>query len=445
MNLFSPLDLRYQKDLPDSLSEFANLQAQVEVEKTWLAMLSSKGICPNISKKDLDKTLGSIGFDEIEEIESRTQHATRALVEAISQRLSKKGFKQQAEWVHVGLTSFDTVDTAIRLRLKWFFEKDFFPQLKNFKKILLELSKKHAKTEQVGRTHGQWAVPTIFGLSFAEALIRIETLEARLCHSIADLRGQCSGAIGGYHAPSLLFKNPLEVEKEVLSSLGLKPHYGSTQILPPEDVIAVANDMYLLCSVIAKVANDLRHLARSEIAEVSESMGKGQVGSSTMPQKRNPWNLEHVCSLFKVLYSKHQLLLLDCVTEHQRDLTNSASGRFYTEFFAVGFLMMKRLSKVLSTLLVDKEKMQEHLNDAGFSVYAEALYVLATKKGHLHAHDIVREASREAEKTGRTLSEVLVKRKIFSSKELNQKDLQKTVLLGSQQKLKAIGEHLCVD
>lgn len=432
--LFSPLDSRYQKDLPYSLSEEANLEAQIDFEKAYLLALMTEGLCPRIDEKELDTILQGLSFAEVEEIEKTTQHATRALVEAISLRLRKAGHPKASDWVHVGVTSFDTVDSAARIRLQRFFVKDLFPELDRLAKELKRWAVLHAETPQVGRTHGQWAVPTVFGLTFAEANERLEDLMVRLRASVVNLRGQCSGAIGGYHALGLLVKDPLKFESKFLKTLGLIPHMGSTQILPPEDISSLAGEVFHAMSVVAKLATDLRHLARSEIAEVAEGMAPGQVGSSTMPQKRNPWNLEHVCSLYKVLQSKLTLFQIDLVSEHQRDLTNSASGRFYVEFFAVAFLMTKRLSKVLSRMEVSPAQMKLHLDNAGSSVYAEAFYVLATKHGTSDAHSQIREASRESEKSGKSLMEVAIARGLLP-KTLDFEALKKEVWRGPQNKM----------
>ena len=292
----------------------------------------------------------------------------------------------------------------------------------------------------MGRTHGQWAVPTLFGLQFAEAHERLDKLENKLDQDLSELTGQASGAIGGYHASSLISQAPLALEKKYLDRLGLKPHYSSIQILPQEDLLSLANTCFCLSSVVAKVANDLRHLARSEIFEVVEGMGKGQVGSSTMPQKRNPWNLEHVCSLYKILQSRYQLLQIDSVTEHQRDLTNSASSRFYGEFFCFHYLMLKRLSKVLSNLQVNTAALAKNLTAAGTSVYAEAYYILGTTKGWEEAHDKVRKSSREAESSGQTLGEVLVAKNLLTAEEVDPQNLEQRILAGSRAKFAAISE-----
>ena len=405
---FSPLDTRYKETLPEALSEEAWLLAQIEVEREWLLELQERKIVSEkMSRSDFDKACDSITAEEIAEIEKTTQHATRALVETIINRLKKAGFAENARWVHVGLTSFDTVDTAQRVRLKSYIENDFVPEINKLKDVLRGLTKKYARTPQVGRTHGQWAVPSYMGLLFAECLDRLHKQEERMLRSWAELTGQASGAVGGYQASSLLVDNPVELEETFLKRLGLKRSLSSTQILPPEDVLNLAHEIFVMSGIVAKLANDLRHLARSEIAEIAEGMAPGQVGSSTMPQKRNPWNFEHVCSLHKVLQSRYLLLQTDLITEHQRDLTNSASGRFYSEAFATAFLMFARMNKVLPNIEIFEENLKRNLDNAGGSVFGEAMYVELTKEGQDDGHGKVREAARTSESTGKDLIAVL--------------------------------------
>jgi adenylosuccinate lyase len=441
MSLFSPLDTRYALMLPASLSEENATAAQAEVEAVWLHILMDRGFCKDkVPLAEIRRLFEGITPDEIEHFEKTTRHATRALVETLAARLTKAGHAEAARWVHVGLTSFDTVDTAQRLRVKAFFQEAGFKALADLQQELKRWAETHRETPQAGRTHGQWAVPSFFGLHFAEAYHRSVVIEKRLRADVEDLRGQASGAVGGYQATSLLVDDPLHLESEFLSALGLKPHYGSTQILPPEDILFVAQDWLAICSVATKVANDLRHLARSEVGEIAEGMAPGQVGSSTMPQKRNPWNLEHVCSLWKVMLSRLQLIENDLISEHQRDLTNSASGRFHLEVFAVGYLLITRLTKVLKTLEADPKNMRRHLDAAGASVFAEAFYVSLTKDGVDDAHGLVREASRAAEKKGTDLLQELRERKLVDAG-LTPDILRAKALKGSALKLKAILER----
>lgn len=435
--LFSPLDTRYAASLPESLSEQAVQGTQIEVERAWLLTLMEVGLCPSLKESQLDEAWKGITAEEIAAVEQRTQHATRALVEVLTTRLEKSGHSEAAHWVHVGMTSFDCVDTAQRVRLKRFFEKDALQQIAQLKKEWRRLARAHQNRIAVGRTHGQWAVPTLFGLQFAEAHERVVSLEVFLKKALENLRGQASGAIGGYHASALLHDRPLELEERFLKRLGLKAHAGSTQILPPEDLLSVAQSYVSICGVATKVAQDMRHLARSEIGEIAEGFAPGQVGSSTMPQKRNPWNLEHVCSLYKVLLTRLALMESDLISEHQRDLTNSASGRFYFEVFMVGSLLIQRLTKVLSRLEVVESNIVRHLQAAGSTVYAEAFYILATRAGIAHAHDHVREAARKAEKENLALWDILARESWFP-KDLTPQKLEERVLSGSHQKMQRV-------
>lgn len=435
--VFSPLDGRYESQLPDTLSEESSIQFQVDVEAAWLLTLGEYKIAPKIPESVLQKVWSKVSSDEIAAIEQRTQHATRALVEVLAERLTREGYEELAQWVHVGLTSFDTVDTAYRLRWRAFYRQDFLPELNRLIEYLVDLGRSHRGSVQCGRTHGQWAVPTVFGLQAMEAAERLREIQIQIENALGDLRGQSSGAIGGYHASSLLSERPLDLERDFLNRLSLKPHYGSIQTLPPEDVFLLASHTLQVGAVVAKLAGDYRHLARSEIGEVSEGMREGQVGSSTMPQKRNPWNLEHVCSLYKVLKSRYGLLVDDLVTEHQRDLTNSASGRFAVEFFATSYLMVLRLNKILKSLSVDVRAMQKHLEQAGTSVLAEAFYVEATRNGVRDAHDVVRKAARQSESSGEALFDILKKQKAISAK-VQLSELQRRMMGGTFQKFAVI-------
>ncbi len=436
--LFSPLDNRYRKGLPRSLSEQALLEAQIQVEIQYLECLMEEGLVGEaVSQADLQKILSDLSFSEIEAIEERTQHATRALVEAIIDRLKKSGHSKASEWIHVGITSFDTVDTAARIRLKKYFTADGFVAIENLKKELARLSKEYSNTPQVGRTHGQWAVPSLFGLVFGEIFERVQVAQKRLEYSWAELRGQASGAVGAYQALGILVDDPIAFESRLTARLDLKPSLGSTQILPPEDMVALAQDFFLLCSPVAKLAHDLRHLARSEIGEIAEGLSPGQVGSSTMPQKRNPWNLEHVCSLYKVLQSRLELMQSDILSEHQRDLTNSASGRFYSEFFCIAHLILSRMTRVLSRLEVFPEKMKSHLEAAGDTIFAEALYVYLTQQGVSDAHNVVRQASRKLTPETPSLVESLKSMGVLP-KEFSFDEIKVEVFKGPRNKMSAL-------
>jgi len=255
---------------------------------------------------------------------------------------------------------------------------------------LISLAEREKSTVQIGRTHGQHAVPITFGFTIAEYVSRLGTRILRLQEATNNLRGQFSGAVGAYNAQSLLIKNPLEFEKVFLQRLQLSPATHSTQIVEPEFMLDFLHAYTSTLGVLANFSDDMRHLQRTEIAEVMEQVSQKQVGSSTMPHKRNPIHFEHVKSLWKTFMPRISTAYMDQISEHQRDLTNSASARFYGETVTALYLAARRLKRVLKGLIVDQESLQKNLEMAKDKIIAEPLYIILAKNGHPDAHEAVR-------------------------------------------------------
>jgi len=200
-----------------------------------------------------------------------------------------------------------------------------------------------------------------------------------------------AGAVGAYNASSLFFDNPIKFEEEVLGELGLKPSTISTQIVEAEFLVDYLNSIISAFGILANLADDMRHLQRSEIAEVGEYFEAKQVGSSTMPQKRNPINFENIKSMWKEFMPRIITIYMDQISEHQRDLTNSASMRFIPETLAGFYVSVVRLNKVMPDLVVDEKNMQKNFETNERMIVAEPLYILLAANGHPDAHEYVRQ------------------------------------------------------
>lgn len=162
----------------------------------------------------------------------------------------------------------------------------------------------------------------------------------------------------------------------------------------------------LVAGVLANLADDMRHLQRTEIGEVGEEFQEGQIGSSTMPQKRNPINFENVKSLWKIVVGRFVTLLLDQISEHQRDLTNSASARTYGEIIAYVVSATKRLTRTMRALTVDRASLARNLDMQKGLVVAEPLYIILAAMSHPDAHEKVRLLTLQAQREMRSLREV---------------------------------------
>jgi len=411
----SPLDHRYSLSNPrlfERLSTFLSEEASVRyclrVELALLKTLLSriKGRADgDLLAPGIEADIDAISPREIYDEEERTHHNIRALVNVMKRHLPSEA----RPYVHLGATSADILDTASSLRYRDVTQGVLVPLLVDLEEGLVRRAREEADTPQIGRTHGQHAVPITFGFALAEYVSRLGKCIERIQRKASNLRGKLAGAVGAYNATSLIVKDPKSLERDFLSSLGLQPSEHSTQLVEPEYTLELLLEMNTAFGVIANLADDLRHLQRSEIGEVREEFTETQVGSSTMPQKRNPWNSEHVKSLWKEFSPRVVTFFMDQISEHQRDLTNSASTRFVAEYLAGFASAVARMTSVVRSLVVDRARMRENLQRAGELIFAEPVYVLMALGGDPEAHEGVRKATLRAEQTGEKLTSLLRK------------------------------------
>lgn len=407
----SPLDHRYYAsnqslftELADFFSENAFIHYELKVEAALTRVLAKRGLCSQAVAEEINKACGEVVPEEVYLEEEVTKHNIRALVNCIQRRVSDEA----KPFVHFTTTSVDIMDSANAMRFKEATEKVVLPRVLELERILIDISRREKNTLQVGRTHGQHAVPVTFGFAMAEYVSRLGGRIELIRETAQNLRGKIAGAVGAYNASSLFFDDPLEFEAEVLWELGLKPSEYSNQIVTPEYLTDYIHAIISAFGVLANLADDIRNLQRTEIGEVGEAFEATQVGSSTMPHKRNPWNFEHVKSMWKEFMPRMITMYADQISEHQRDLTNSASGRFVPEI-VVGFVAaVDRLTRVLKKLVVDRERMERNFALTKEMVIAEPLYILLASLGHPNAHEAVRLLTLESQKTGKTLRELLV-------------------------------------
>jgi adenylosuccinate lyase len=285
------------------------------------------------------------------------------------------------------------------------------PLLKKLELLLCDFAQREAETPQVGRTHGQHAVPITLGFAFAEYVSRLGKSILEIEKLSKNLKGKLSGAVGAYNATSMIVKDPMELDRIYLAELGLEPSDHSTQLVEPEYLLRLLLEFNVAFGIIANLADDLRNLQRSEIGEVREGFGSEQVGSSTMPQKRNPWNSEHVKSLWKAFMPRVNTFFMDQISEHQRDLTNSASQRFIADFAAGFCLAVSRMTGVIKGLGADRRQLLSNLLGGSIpgGIMAEPAYILLAETGVSDAHEVIRRITLAAENEKISFASALAK------------------------------------
>ena len=398
----SPIDHRYSvaeqavfQSLVPWLSEEASVDSCVKAEIALIiAHLTIRGKMTNALRAELEKC--TVDPAEIYAEEEKTSHNIKALVNVLKQKLPQN----LAHFVHLGATSVDILDTSLSLRIKGVTREVILPSLRKLELLLCALAEREADTPQVGRTHGQHAVPITLGFAISEYVARLGKSILEIENRVKDLKGKLSGAAGAYNATSMIVKDPRELEHIYLDELNLEPSEYSTQLVEPEYLLRLLLEFNIAFGIIANLADDLRNLQRSEIGEVREGFSADQVGSSTMPQKRNPWNCEHVKSLWKTFMPRVQTFFMDQISEHQRDLTNSASQRFISDYITGFCFAVSRMTKVIKELGIVKKKLLSNLQSGNLygGIMAEPAYILLAEAGIPDAHEIVRKITLTAER-----------------------------------------------
>lgn len=407
----SPLDHRYwlsNEALFTKLSYYLSEDGAVRYcARAELALVHAhccmRGIDLTNYQTRLTAIIEELDVDAAYKEEESTRHNIRALVNVLQKLMPA----ELAPLVHLGATSVDILDTAFSCRIRDAVQYVVLPLVAELLESLCNLARDEAGTPQIGRTHGQHAVPITFGFAVAEYVSRLGKTLQKIDTASRDLRGKLAGATGSYNALSMLYTEPEKVELLYLKELDLLPSEHATQLVEPEHLLHLLLEINCAFGIIANLADDFRNLQRSEIDEIREGFAKTQVGSSTMPQKRNPWNSEHVKSLWKAFAPRVMTFFMDQISEHQRDLTNSASQRFIAEYIAGFCAACNRMLSVIKSIAVNRNKMLANIAVSGGAVLAEPAYIVLAESGNPDAHEIIRRITLEMEERHCTFAEAL--------------------------------------
>ncbi len=404
-NLTLPGNPRYQpKDL-QSVFGYDNLfRGVAEVEIATMKTLAEIGIIPEADIASLtpaiEQELLAIPTTEVDDVERKvTKHDIRAWVRIAQSKVDPR----LRRWIHVPLTSYDALDTARALQ----FVRGHEVVRRLTDKVIghfVEQVNLFALQPQIGRTHGQHALPITVGFWFATVLSRILTNIQSANNAAEKLVGKISGAVGVYNAQVGLGIaarcGDKTFEERVLEKLGLKAAPISTQILPPEPLADYLFSCIKLSAAFGQFGRDGRHLMRTEIAELGEPFEKGQVGSSTMAHKRNPINFENLEGTWIKNQIEFGKVLATMVSEHQRDLVGSSIAR---DFPTIVVNLVNQLNTLLreaggepfiSRISVDEAALKCNFEAQGDSILAEPIYIALQMAGYEgDAHELVNHAA----------------------------------------------------
>ena len=348
----------------------AKYQAWLDVELAVVKAWNRLGLIPD---DDAQKIIDNAGFsvERIDEIEAITRHDLIAFTTSVSKTLG-----EESRWFHYGMTSSDTVDTAVALQMTSSL-KIIIDDVKMMMESIKTRAEEHKMTLMVGRSHGIHGEPITFGLVLAvwydEMARHLENLE----QTMEVIRvGQISGAMGNFaHAP-------LELEEIAMEELGLKPAPASNQVIQRDRYARLASALALLASSIEKFAVQVRHWQRTEVYECEEFFAKGQKGSSAMPHKRNPILTENITGLARIIRAYAIPAMENVALWHERDISHSSTERFWLpDAFVTCDFMLHRMNGVIAKLTVMPKNMMRNLNLTGGLVFSQRVLLELPKAG----------------------------------------------------------------
>ena len=352
-------------------SDEGKLERWLEVELAALDAWAEVGALPAEAAQEIRAKAQAPTPARVAEIEEKTHHDLAAFVDAVASELGESG-----RWFHYGLTSSDVVDTALALQMSAAGEL-ILSGLDHALEAVVERAEEHRLTLTIGRTHGVHAEPTTFGLKLAVWAFELDRARGRVSRALEAVRvGKLSGAVGNYAAV-----DP-EVERLACERLGLEPEPAATQVVQRDRHAELLTALAVVAASLEKFALEIRHLARTEVAEVQEPFGKGQKGSSAMPHKRNPVVAERICGLARVLRGAALVGLENVALWHERDISHSSAERVVVPdaFLALDY-MLDRFAWLVAGLVVRPEQMRRNLDSSRGLFFSQRLLLALVDSG----------------------------------------------------------------
>ncbi len=371
------------------------LQVELAVCEAWARL----GQIPRNSLDNIKKK-ANFSIDRIQEIEKVVKHDVIAFLTSVAEYVG-----EDSRFIHMGLTSYDIVDTALSLLMVEslnLVEK----RLLELRKVLRKMALKYKKTPCIGRTHGVHAEPVTFGFKILVWYEEINRHLKRLRAARETISvGRIAGAVGTY-----IHLDP-RVEKYALKSLKLKPAPVSTQVLQRDRHAEVMSCLALIATSLEKFALEIRHLQRTEVLEVEEPFTPGQKGSSAMPHKRNPVRCERIAGLARIVRGNLQAALENIPLWHERDISHSSAERvIFPDSFILTDFLLKEMTDIIANWHVYPDRMLKNIELTRGLIFSQAVMLALTRKGltREEAYRLVQNCSLKAWKENLNFKELVL-------------------------------------
>ena len=397
-----PIEFRYGTPEMKKIWEEENkLQRMLDIESALAQAEGELGIIPKEVADEIASKANTkyVKLDRVKAIEAETNHDIAALSKGITE-VCENG---AGEYVHFGATSNDIVDSSNSLLIRDSIDV-LEEKVEKLTKIMLDLAEENKMKVCIGRTHGQHALPTTYGMKFAlwadelhRQYERLEHARANVCVAMMD------GAVG---TTAALGTDGWKIHKTVARILDLPAAKITNQVVQRDNHVEFISTLANIASTLDKIALEIRSLQRTEIMEVGEYFDtEKKVGSSTMPHKMNPITAERIVKSFVNAALDNNPLW------HERDLTNSSCERImFPESCILTDYILNLTIKLMNNLVFYDENIERNLNFTNGLIMAERLMAELTRAGmgKQTAYGIVRKNAIKANKEKLLLGELIL-------------------------------------
>ena len=312
----------------------------------------------------------AFSVNRILEIEKTLHHDVIAFTTNLAENIGPA-----SRFIHFGLTSSDVVDTAFSFIIQETKEL-ILKQFQEYLDVLKAQAIRYKNQIIVGRTHGVHAEPTTLGLKLVGFYEEGKRNYKRLKLAFDECAyGKISGAVGTYSQVST------ELEEFVLGKLKLKIEPMSTQVIPRDRHAFLLNMIALTGQGLARLAQEIRLLQKTESREVEESFQKGQKGSSAMPHKKNPILCERICGLARVLSGYAASSYENILLWHERDISHSSAERIiFPDATSLIEYLLTKITSVIKNLSVSSKRCEHVFNETNGLLFSSRVLLLITEK-----------------------------------------------------------------
>jgi adenylosuccinate lyase len=342
-------------------SEENKFQKWLDVELAATETLAEAGVVPAEAARKL-RERARIDVARINEVESKVKHDVIAFTIVVQESV---GDAEAARWLHYGLTSNDVVDTAQALLVReasGLIEKG----IARFGEVLEKRAWEFKDTPEIGRTHGIHAEPITFGLKVANWYAENRRDAARFDIAAREMAvGKISGAVG-----TCTHLGP-DIERKICERLGLATAPITSQVIERDRHAQYLAALAIVAASLERVAQEIRHLQRTEVREVEEPFGGEQRGSSAMPHKRNPVSSEQICGLARVVRANSLASYENIALWHERDISHSSVERIILPDSTILLdYMLARMADIVANMKVFPARMLRNLDSTQGLVFS---------------------------------------------------------------------------